>query len=108
VLEVGGTNQVPAGLDGGDCGENHVPSGLDGGNGGDGEGDGDGDGDSSSLSQMSAHRLAASPAAEPELTGDELPMSVLVGLPTSVDVKLLKPDDLKLELYSKHMSVYAR
>jgi len=56
---------------------------------------------------MSAHRFAASPAAEPELTGDELPMSVLVGLPTSVDVKLPTPEDLKLELYSKHMSVYA-
>lgn len=104
MLEVACTNQVPAGLNGGDCGENHVPSGLDGG----GDGDGDGDGDSSSLSQMSAHRFAASPAAEPELTGDELPMSVLVGLPTSVDVKLPAPEDLKLELYSKHMSVYAR
>jgi len=93
---VGGTNQVPAGLDGGDCGEICFPSGLDGGVGGNGA--------SSSLSQMSAHLSDTSPAAEPELTGDEFPISVLAAL---VDVKLPKSVDAKLELYS-HMSVYAR
>jgi len=100
VLQVGGTNQVPAGLDGGDDGgdfcENHFPSGLDGGVGGKGA--------SSSLSQMSAHRSDTSPAAEPELTGDELPISVLAAL---VGVKLPKSVDVKLEVYW-HMSVYAR
>jgi len=95
-LAVDGTNQVPAGLDGGDCGETQFPCGLNGGVGGNDS--------SSSLSQMSAHLSDTSPAAEPELTGDELPISVLA---TLVDVKLHKSVHVKLELYW-HKSVYAR
>jgi hypothetical protein len=94
-LHAGGTHQDPGGFDGGVGGEHQDPGGFDG-------GDGNGNSNSSSVSQMSAQRSEASPACEPELTGDELPSSVLLGLPKSVDVKLLKLE----EQIAK--SVYAR
>jgi hypothetical protein len=91
---------MPGGIDGIDG--KFMPGGLDGCDSGDGI-------SSSSVSQMSAQRSEASPATEPPELAGELPIAVLwVGVPQSVDVKLPKSEDLKAELYSKHMSVYAR
>jgi hypothetical protein len=55
---------------------------------------------------MSAQRSEASPATEPFELAIELPITVLSGLHNSVDLKLPKSMDLKLELYSELMSLY--